>query len=76
MVKNGMAQPLGLEPSAGCKREGAVAGEQHTQAESGPAPRGDGMVRWLSNRGGPQRDELTAEMGRPVKEDGMTPGLK
>lgn len=34
------------------------------------------MVRWLSNRGGPQRDELTAEMGRPVKEDGMTPGLK
>lgn len=41
MVKNGMAQPLGLEPSAGCKREGPVADEWHqTQAESGPAPQG------------------------------------
>lgn len=41
MVKNGTAQPLGLEPSAGCKREGPVADEWHqTQAESGPAPQG------------------------------------
>lgn len=29
MVRNGMAQPLGLEPPAGCKREGPVADEWH-----------------------------------------------
>lgn len=46
MVQNGMAQALGLEPSAGCKSEGPVAAEQHrTQAESGSAPQGwDGLM--------------------------------
>lgn len=76
MVKNGMAQPLGLEPSAGCKRE--VTNEWHkTQAEGGPAPQGwDGPMAEQPQVCCPWGDDLMAEMGQPIEEDGMTQELK
>lgn len=78
MVNNGMAQPLGLEPSAGCKREGLVTDEWHkTQAESGPAPQGwNGPMAEQPQACCPRRGDLKAEMGLPNKEDGMIQGLK
>lgn len=79
MVGNGMARPLGLEPSAGGKREGSVADERHKhRLRVGQLSKNGMMVQWPNNHrlaahGG---GDLTAEMGRPVKEDGMTQGRK